>query len=226
MRRCDHCGTQYGDKVFICPVDEQPTVNPHAKPGSVFGSISGQAAFNVKVVSPLSAEGSYRVFVQSGDLFFIQIESGSNQILNALVPLLGPFGGLANLFGWLFSRRKVNDFNERLQSDDPENLLRDSEKNFRLHLAEIRQAVIEPAAASSFSGKEVGRADLTIRQGERWKLAFATRADMDAVWQLLASGSFSPLQADVEWNVEKQQYQKNRLSKSLTAIPNCISFTP
>ncbi|HEX7617105.1 MAG TPA: hypothetical protein VF480_00145 [Verrucomicrobiae bacterium] len=111
-----------------------------------------------------------------------------------------------SLLGWLFSRHKVNYFNERLQSEAPENLLRDSKKNFRFHLAEIRQAVIEPAAASSFSGKEVGRADLTIRQGERWKLAFAARADMDAVWQLLASGSFSPLRADVEWNVNHQQY--------------------
>ncbi len=206
MRRCDHCGAQYGDKVFICPVDGQPTVNPQAKPGSVFGSASGQAAFNVKVVSPLLSAGSYRVFVQGGDLFFIQLESGSNQILNALIPLLGPFGGFANLFGWLFSRRKVNDFNERLQTDDPENLLRDSKKNFRFHLAEIRQAVIEPSVASSFGGKEVGRVDLTVRQGERWKLAFAARADMDAIWQVLASGSSSPLRADVEWNVKYQQY--------------------
>ena len=206
MRRCDHCGAQYGDKVSICPADGWPTVNPQAKPGSVFDSNGGRAAFNIKVVSPLSAAGSYRVFVQSGDLFFIQMESGSNQILNALTPLLGPFGGIANLFGWVFSRGKVNDFNERLQSSDPESLLRDSKNKFRFHLAEIRQAVIEPAPASSFSGKEVGRADLTVRQGERWKLAFATRADMDSVWQLLASGSFTPLRADVEWNVKYQQY--------------------
>src|ERR1035437_2741855 len=163
MRRCEHCGTQYGDKVFICPADGQPTVNPQAKSGLVAGAAAGRAAFNVRVVSPMSAAGSFRIFVQGSDLLFIQIESGSNQILNALIPLLGPLGGLVNVFGWLFSRRKVNDFNERLQSVAPENLLRDSEKNFRLHLAEIRQAVIEPAAASSFSGKEVGRADLPIR---------------------------------------------------------------
>ena len=206
MRRCEHCGAQYGNKVFICPVDGQPTVNPQAKTGSVSGAVRGQAAFNVKVVSPLSAAGSYRVFVRGGDLLFIQIESGSNQILNALIPLLGPFGVFVNLFGWFYSRGKVDDFNERLQSTDPESLLRDSKRNFRLHLAEIRHTVIEPAPASSFGGKEVGRADLTIRQGERWKLAFAARADMDAIWQLLASGSFSPLRAEVEWNVNHQQY--------------------
>ena len=226
MRRCDQCGAQYGDKVFICPVDGRPTVNPQAKPGSVFGSASGQAAFNVKVISPLLSAGSYRVFVHSGDLFFIQIESGSNQILNALLPLLGPFGGLANLFGWLFSRGKVNDFNERLQTADPENLLRDSKKNFRFHLAEIRQVVIEPAAASSFSGKEVGRADLTVRQGERWKLAFAARADMDAVWQLLASGFSSPLRADVEWNVKYQQYLGKPPIKNVDQKTNRNSSVP
>jgi hypothetical protein len=215
MRRCEHCGTQYSDKVSICPVDGQRTINPQAQSGLASGAVSGKAAYNVKVVSPMSAAGSYRMFIRGSDLIFIQIESGSSQILNALIPLLGPFGGLVNLFGWLFSRRKVNDFNERLQSADPENLLRDSEKNFRLHLAEIRQAVIEPAAASSFSGKEVGRADLTVRQGERWKLAFAARADMDAIWQLLASGFSSPLRADVEWNVEKQQYQKKPPLKNI-----------
>jgi hypothetical protein len=208
MRRCEYCGAQYSNKVSICPIDGQPTINPQAQSGLASGAVSGQAAFNVKVISPMSAAGSYRVFVQGSDLLFIQIESGSNQILNALIPLLGPLGGLANLFGWLFSRRKVDNFNERLQSAAPEDLLRDSEKNFRLHLAEIRQAVIEPAAASSFSGKEAGRADLTIRQGEKWKLAFAARADMDAIWQLLASGFFAPLQAEVEWNVETQRYQK------------------
>jgi hypothetical protein len=215
MRRCEHCGAQYGDKVAICPADGQPTINPHVQNGLVSGAVSGQAAFNVRIVSPMSAAGSYRVFVQGSDLIFIQTENKSNQVLNALIPLLGPLGGLVTLLGWLFSRRKVNDFNERLQSAAPENLLGDSKSNFRLHLAEIRQTVIEPAAASSFSGKEVGRADLTIRQGERWKLAFAARADMDAVWQLLASGFFSPLQAEVEWNVQDQQYQAKPTVKNI-----------
>jgi hypothetical protein len=206
MRRCEHCGTQYSNKVSICPVDGQPTVNPQAQPRPVLGSSNGRGAFNLKVLSPMSAAGAYLVFVQGSDLVFIQTENRSSQILNSLIPLLGPLGGLVTLLGWLFSRHNVNNFNERLQSEAPENLLRDSEKNFRLHLAEIRQAVIEPAAPSSFGRKEVGRIALIIRQGERWKLAFAARADMDAVWQLLASGFFAPLQADVEWNVNCGQY--------------------
>ena len=172
MRRCEHCGAKYNDKVSICPVDGQPTINPQARSGLIPGAGGGGASFRVKIVSPMSSAGTYQIFVQGGDLIFIQLESGSSHVLNNLIPLLGPFGGLVILGGWLFSRNKVDDFNERLRSATPEVLLRDSNKNFRLHLAEIRQAVIEPASASSFGNKEVGRADLTIRQGEKLKLAF------------------------------------------------------
>ena len=83
MRRCNHCGAQYSDKVSICPADGWPTVNPQAKPGSEFGSAGGLAGFNIKVVSPLSAAGSYRVFVQSSDpvsVFFLTV------ILSAVEP--------------------------------------------------------------------------------------------------------------------------------------------
>ena len=214
MRRCEHCGLKYSDKVFICPVDGQPTINPHARSGQISGAGSGGASFRVTIVSPMSSAGTYQIFVQGGDLIFIQVESNSRHVLNNLVPLPGPFGGFVVLFGWLFSRNKVDDFNERLKSATPETLLRDSNKNFLLHLAEIRQSVIEPAVASSFGNKEVGRAVLTIRQGEKLTLAFAAREDMEAVWKRLASGSFAPLQAEVEWDAGSQQYLKKHPPKT------------
>ena len=211
MKRCEHCGKQYGDGVAVCPIDGQPTVDPQEQPRSFSSSSSsgiGLAAFNAKVVSPLAEAGSYRIFVQGSDLVFIQIEGGANSALNAIVPFLGPAGGVVSLIAWFFSKRKAKNFEEQLQSDAPENLLRDSENNFRLHLAEIRQATIEPPPTLITSGKEMGRATLSIRHGELLKLAFATREDLDAAWHLLASALASALQADVEWNAEKQRYQK------------------
>jgi hypothetical protein len=208
MRRCEHCGKQYADKVAVCPIDGQPTINPQEQPRSVSSSGIGLAAFNAKVVSPMSAAGSYRIFVQGSDLVFIQIEGGANSVLNAIVPFLGPAGGVLTLIAWLFSKRKAKDFQEKLQSDAPENLLRDSEKNFRLHLAEIREAVIKPPPTLITSGKETGRATLSIRHNEMLELVFATREDLDAAWQLLASALASALQVDLEWNEAKQRYQK------------------
>ena len=208
MKRCEHCGKQYADKVDICPIDGQPTINPQEQPRSVSSSSIGQAAFNAKIVSPMTAAGSYRIFVQGSDWVFIQTEDGTHSVLNAIVPFLGPAGNLLTLAIWLFSKHKAKDFQERLQSDAPENLLHDSEKNFRLHIAEIRQAVIEPPPTFTSSGKEIGRATLSIRHGETLKLAFATREDLGAAWQLLASALASALQVNLEWNAEKQQYQK------------------
>jgi hypothetical protein len=208
MRRCEHCGTQYADKVFTCPADGHPTVNPQEQPRSVSSSALGLAAFDAKVVSPMSAAGSYRIFVQGSDWVFIQIESGSRTALNAVIPFLGPAGGIISLVAWLFSKHKNRSFRERLESDAPENLLRDSEKNFRLHLGEIRQAVIEPPPTLISSGKEAGRITLTVRHGEMLKLAFATREHLDAAWHLLKSALYSAVQAEVEWNAEKERYQK------------------
>ena len=208
MKRCENCGKQYADKVAVCPADGRPTVNPQEQPCSVSSSDFGQAAFNAKIISPMSAAGSYRIYVQGSDLIFIQTEGGANTAINAIVPLLGPAGGVVSLIAWLFSKRKAKDSQERLQSDTPENLLRDSEKNFRLHLAEIRQAVLEPPPTFTSSVKETGRATLSIRHGEFLKLAFATREDLDAAWQLLAPALASALRVELAWNAEKQRYQK------------------
>jgi hypothetical protein len=215
MKRCEHCGTQYADKVSTCPADGHLTINPLEQSRSVSSSALGLAAFDAKVVSPLLAAGSYQIFVQGSDWVFIQIESGSRTALDAVIPFLGPAGGIISLAAWLFSKRKTRNFQERLESDAPENLLRDSEKNFRLHLGEIRQAVIEPPPTLIFSGTEAGRITLTVRHGETLKLAFATREHLDAAWHLLKAALFSAVLAEVEWNAEKEKYQKPVRQKHL-----------
>ena len=208
MRRCNYCGQQYADKVTVCPLDDHPTVNPEEHPKVPGRADHGPAAFDVKVTSPMSAAGSFKVFVRGSDLLFIQTDSETRTVLNALVPVLGPAGNLIPLFTWLFSRRRAKDYLARLQTDDPENLLRDNDKNFRLHLGEIREAQLEPPPRIMLTGKAIGAATLLIRHNEMLKLAFPTRADMDAAWQLLAPALQSALRVTVEWSVTADQYQK------------------
>jgi hypothetical protein len=118
-------------------------------------------------VSSISSSGKYRVYVRGSDLIFILTEGGTHAIINSLHGLLGPFGGVIAFFMWLFSRHKAKDLNRRLEDADPEDLIRDNEKNFRLHLSEIRDAAVEPASFWQLSGKQAGRLDLFIRQGEK-----------------------------------------------------------
>ena len=168
MKICEYCGKQYADNVTICPVDRQPVTNGAETRKRVAAQpATTQAAFNARLVSSISSSGKYRVYVRGSDLIFILTEGGTHAIINSLHGLLGPFGGVIAFFMWLFSRHKAKDLNRRLEDADPEDLIRDNEKNFRLHLSEIRDAAVEPASFWQLSGKQAGRLDLFIRQGEK-----------------------------------------------------------
>jgi hypothetical protein len=210
MKRCHYCGKAYADSVMICPVDGQLVVHPEEKPGRFAAQPEAAGtAFNVKLFSPLPSAGTYRVFVERSDLLFIQIEGGSRSILVAAVPFLGPAGGLISLVLWLFTKDKAKANLQRLQTGDPEEVLRGSENNFKLNLAEIRDATIEAPALFQHSGK-AGRLNLVVRHGEKIKGEFAEAADMAAAIQLLAPRLSSTLQVNVEWNGEKDRFEKKK----------------
>jgi hypothetical protein len=134
-------------------------------------------------------------------------------VLEATAPFLGPAGNLIPLTLWLFTKRKVKVKLQRLATDDPEVLLRESENNFKLNLAEIREAAIEAPALFQTSGK-AGRLNLTVRHGEKIKCEFATAADVNSAIQLLAPLLNATLRVNVEWNGEKQRFERRK--KDLT----------
>src|SRR5580704_11746502 len=111
------------------------------------------ASFDARLTAPILSAGSYRIFVERSDLVFIQIEGGKNQIIAAAAPLLGPIGSLIPLALWLFNKRTTREKRERLETRDPEELLRESAVNFKLHAAEIRDVSIEPPKLFMESGK-------------------------------------------------------------------------
>ena len=153
--------------------------------------------------------GTYRVFIERSDLFFIQIESGSKSFLAALAPLLGPVGGLIPLGLWLFTKNKAKSRLETVQQQKPEDLLREKEGDFKLYLAEIREAAIEPAAWLANSGK-AGRLILTVRHGEKIKFEFANAGEIAGAIRLLAPLLNSTLKNNVEWNQEKRRVQRKK----------------
>jgi hypothetical protein len=202
MKRCQYCGKEYADSVVVCPVDGQPVTN-QARPEAA------GTAFNLKLVSPLLSAGKYRVFVERSDLLFIQIEGGSSSILAAAAPFLGPAGNLIPLTLWLFGKRKTKAKLQRLETDDPEELLREGENNFKLNLAEIREAAIEAPAFFQTSGK-AGRLSLSVRHGEKIKCEFDNDTEMNKAIHLLEPLLTSTLKVNVKWNSEKQRFEARK----------------
>jgi hypothetical protein len=210
MKSCEYCGKQYADDVVVCPVDGQPVINQEEKQGtSAAQPEATRTAFNVKLVSPISSAGTYRIFVERSDLLFIQIEGGSKSILEAAAPFIGPAGNIIPLTLWLFTKRKNKAKLQRLEAGDPEELLRESENNFKLNLAEIRDAAIEAPAFFQTSGK-AGRLNFSVRHGEKIKCEFDNAAEMNNAIRLLAPLLNSTLTVNVEWNGEKQRFERKK----------------
>jgi hypothetical protein len=208
MKNCEYCGKQYADDVVVCPVDGQPVINQEEKQGKLAAQPKAtKTAFNVKLVSPISSAGKYRIFVERSDLLFIQIEGGSRSILEAAAPFIGPAGNIIPLTLWLFTKRKTKAKLQRLEEGDPEELLRESENNFKLNLAEIRDAAIEAPAFFQTSGK-AGRLNFSVRHGEKIKCEFDNPTEMNEAIHLLVPLLNSTLKVSVEWNEKKQRFQK------------------
>jgi hypothetical protein len=210
MKSCEYCGRQYTDDVVVCPVDGQPVINQEEKQEKFAAQPEATGtAFNVKLVSPLSSAGKYRVFVERSDLLFIQVEGGSRSILAAVAPFIGPVGNVIPLTLWLFTKRKTKAKLQRLEEGDPEELLRESENNFKLHLAEIRDAAIEAPAFFQTSGK-AGRLNFSVRHGEKIKCEFDNATEMNNAIHLLAPLLNSTLKVNVEWDKKNQRFQKKK----------------
>jgi hypothetical protein len=195
-----------------------------ASPKAIVPRLTGaQRSFNVKLISPISAAGAYRVFVEQSDLLFIQTEGGTKSILAALAPLLGPLGNVIPLGLWLFTRKKTRDWVQKLDQEKPEELLRESEKNFRLHLSEIRDAAIEPPATFATGGK-AGRLILTVRHGEVFRFEFENGGEMSSAMHLLAPLIHSTLRINVEWNGEKLRFEKKKNDLTRQSQPARLSL--
>jgi hypothetical protein len=210
MKRCSYCGKEYANNVTICPIDGQPVINQERSSKQCSAQpAAARNSFDARLISPISSAGAYRIFIERNDLLFIQIEGGSKSVLATIAPLLGPAGNLIHLALWLFTKKKAKSRLQKIEQQNPEDLLRESEKNFKLHLAEIRDAAIEPPSFISTSGK-AGRLILTVRHGEKFKFEFKDATEMNNAIHLLTPLLGSTLRINVEWNEQKQRFQKRR----------------
>lgn len=171
--------------------------------------IATQNAFNVRLISPISSAGSYRVFVERSDLLFIQLEGGVKSVVVALAPLLGPLGGLVPVALWLFAKKKARERRRQLDQKNPEDLLFESKANFRLHHTEIREAAIEPPSLFAAGGK-AGRLILIVRHGERIKGEFATGGEVNKAIHLLAPLLHATLRINPRWNATEAQFERQK----------------
>lgn len=209
MKRCSLYGNQSPDDVAVCPTDRQPLVKEEEKPSQpVPAAQVDVAVLDARLVAPLSAAGTYRIFVRGSDLIFILLHGGGASILETVAAHLGPAGLVVNLIRWLCQRREARQLHQRLEAEDPEDLFPGNESNFRLNASEIREAAIEPPSAWRTSGKQAGRLNLAVRYGEELKLELETPEAVATALHLLKPLLSSKLRVNLVWNGQKRRFEK------------------
>src|SRR6185503_12120396 len=98
----------------------------------------------------------YRVYLQRADLFFIVLAEGLSANPEMLTVHFGLLGLLLRNSMKKRAKKKHAAAPERMDQTDPEQLLTEHKKNFRLHTSEIGEASIEPRPAITFDGHQVG----------------------------------------------------------------------
>jgi hypothetical protein len=199
---------------LVRSTESEPPAGKSTEKKAALPSSAAQNAFDARLATPIFS-GAYRIFVGQSDLIFIQIEGGAKLVLAVMAPLIGPVVNLISLVLWFFTKKKAKDWLKKLDQQNPEDLLCESENNFRLHLPEIREAAIELPAFLAVSGK-AGRLILVARHGEKMKFEFENATETNKAIHLLVPLLNPTLKVNVEWNGAKRRFEKKKKGGSGT----------
>ena len=201
MKRCSYCGKRYGNKVEVCPVDQIPLEQLEDTPQRSTISLGpALPAFNATVSARRVSSGPYRIYLRGDDLLFIQTEpSQGSKGLEVLMGLLGPAGSLVALALGLLSKKKIKHDLSRIDERDPDDLLKENERNFTLYIPEIRDAVMKPPdEGPGLPGARAGRLELRLADGRKMKLVFPAAGDAKIALDVFARRLPSTLRIEHE----------------------------
>jgi hypothetical protein len=153
----------------------------------------------------------YRVYVRRDDLFFIVLAEGLSANPETLTVHFGLLGMLIGASMKKRAKKKHAAAAERMDQTDPEQLLTEHKRNFRLHASEISEGSIEPRPAITFDGHQVGHWKLLRRDGKKLKFQFENNEDMAEALDSLSKYFNGSLKVNVEWDERKKKFIKRKI---------------
>jgi hypothetical protein len=170
-----------------------------------------QTAGSRKSFAVKHANRIYRVYPRRADLFFIVLADGLSANPETLTVHFGLLGALIGASMKKRAKKKHAAAAERMDQTDPEQLMSEHKKNFRLHTSEISEASIEPRPVVTFDGHQAGHLKLLVRDGRKLKFQFENNDDMAAGMDALSTFLNGSLKINVEWDEKKKRFSKKRV---------------
>ena len=150
----------------------------------------------------------YCIFAERDSLIFIQVEGAIRSVLEVLTLAFGHWGSLIRPALRFATKDKLKAKLQELDASDLEDLLRKSSKNFKLHLSEIRDVIIE--APRFFATGRKCQLMFFMRQREEITCEFENNGEIDRAIQLLVPIMDSTLKVNVEWNGQAQRFERKK----------------
>lgn len=165
-------------------------------------------AFNTRAVYTWKPDRLYRVYISSGQLYFIRIGGQGYALAQALELQLGPFG---QMLGRSVQRRSDEKLRKRVEETDripPEIRVREHAHNLRVGVEQIADSAILPPGRMASHGPRFGRWNIGLRDGFEIKLQFEGLGEMQRALELLPPLLGNRLVVDVQWDELLGQYVK------------------
>lgn len=163
--------------------------------------------FNARLISNMSFDKMYRIYVVGDQLFFIRI-GGQGGLRLGITHQLGILGLIIEPMMKNRAEKKEKEFIESIDRTDPELLLAGHKDNFRLRTVELQGGTLDPASFFATHGLHVGRWELNLRDGKKMNFQFEKTEDMRVALDVLPNLFSSMIQVNVRWNENKKKYEK------------------
>jgi hypothetical protein len=177
-----------------------------APSGGRVKDVESPTSFTAKLVS---ARGT-RVYLRRDDLFFIVLAEGLGANPEALTVHFGLLGALIGAMMKKRAKKKNAAATQRMDQTDPEQLLTEHKKNFKLHTSEIREGSVEPRPWLTLEGHQAGHWKLLLRDERKMKFHFENNEDMTVALDALSKFLNGSLQVNVEWDGKKKRFKKKK----------------
>ncbi len=169
--------------------------------------MSNRKAFTARLISMLSLDRVYRVYLTDGAVFFIRI-GGQGGFARGIA---AQFGALGALFLRATQKRSQADRMRKLEKLDmthPSAHLSAHKHNFTVPVSEFEESVLQPPPALGGHGQHHGRWVFKLRGQKPMTLQLETLEEMQAAYEILPNFLGGRHKTRVVWHAGKSMFIK------------------
>jgi len=189
----------YPDEI---PLADDPEFDDAPKPARAC-----KTPFNVKLLSGITPDKFFRVYVHNNAIYFIRHKAGAAGDAGKQA-IAAQFGLVGVLLAALFKGKDNSEDDWKLDQMDPEALLEKHKGNRKVMITDIQQASLDPGGKFGGHGPCQGRWSMTPNGDKKWKMQLHTVEEMQTAVKVLLPTLGTVLNMNTAYDGAKGKFVK------------------